>query len=138
MMQKRNGSVSCESALKTVLASASELGSETIQLNESSGRILFKNIVADENIPQLDNSAMDGYAVRYNDTSGATVDTPVRLSVSGEIQAGGAFQNISVGERGGVRIMTGAPIPTGADAVIPVEYTKEDESGYISVFRELN
>mgnify|MGYP002475920251 CR=1 FL=1 len=81
---------------------------------------------------------MDGFALHWSDTRGATRERPVELQICGEIQAGGDFTGVRLEKRSAVRIMTGAPIPDGADAVIPVEFILEDASrGTISVFQEL-
>ncbi|TET97157.1 MAG: molybdopterin molybdotransferase MoeA, partial [Dehalococcoidia bacterium] len=81
-------------------------------------------VTSDLNIPPLDNTAMDGYAVRAKDTRGASPDSPVQLQVVGEVAAGYAFRG-EVRPETAVRIMTGAPIPAGADAVVRFEETDE-------------
>ena len=73
-------------------------------------------------IPPFDNSAMDGYAVRQAEVAGAGPESPVTLHVSGDLAAGSA-PSIVVQPGFAVRIMTGAPVPPGADAVVPVEWT---------------
>jgi molybdopterin molybdotransferase len=79
-------------------------------------------ITSTMDVPSFDNSSMDGYAVRHEDLAGASEDSPVQLPVVGEAAAG---QSGVLGMSGGsaVRIMTGAPVPSGADAVVPVEWT---------------
>lgn len=130
--------VSFDTAYRKILSAVTQRGSESVSLMDASGRILFDDIRADINIPPLDNSAMDGFALRWKDTGGANPDRPVELLIEGEIQAGGDYQNIKVKEHSSIRIMTGAPIPRGADAVIPVEFTKEDTArGTISILKEL-
>ncbi|MBF6604287.1 MAG: molybdopterin molybdotransferase MoeA [Chloroflexi bacterium] len=86
------------------------------------GRWLAAPVVATTDLPPWDNSAMDGYAIRAADTAGASVMSPVRLDVVGEVRAGQAPE-VEVAARTAVRIATGAPIPPGADAVVPVEAT---------------
>lgn len=136
MGKKHEALITVDEAVKKILGSVSRLGSETVPLLEASGRILFEDIVSDINIPPFDNSAMDGFAVRYEDTIGATSSAPVSLRIEGEIQAGGALPQMTVAENRAVRIMTGAPIPAGANAVIPVEMIEEDPGGgSISVSR---
>ncbi len=138
MKEKNRNFVSFDTAYRMILEAVNECGSEMVSLGEVSGRILFRDIRSDINIPPLDNSAMDGFALRWSDTRGATKDSPVELQVCGEIQAGGDFSNIRVEKHSAVRIMTGAPIPDGADAVIPVEHILEDVSrGTIAVLQEL-
>jgi molybdopterin molybdotransferase len=138
MRLKLDHSVSVDAAQKNILAATSQLASEIVSLREASGRILYENIKSDTNIPPFDNSAMDGFAVRYTDTLGATSDNLIKLSIKGEIRAGGSHRNVSVGEYAAIRIMTGAPVPAGADAVMPVEYTQEDTAkGMITISSEL-
>jgi molybdopterin molybdotransferase len=138
MTELNNTFVSFDTAYRKILSAVTELESETISSRDAFGRILYQDIRSDVNIPPLDNSAMDGFALRWNDTIGATPDNPVSLSLCGEIQAGGDFSNIIVKSRSAARIMTGAPIPDGADSVIPVEETTEDTSqGIITVRKQL-
>jgi molybdenum cofactor synthesis domain-containing protein len=87
--------------------------------------VLAETVIAPEPVPPFANSAMDGYAVRNSDVAGATDAHPVRLHVVGELPAGHApTQRVGSGEA--IRIMTGAPIPEGADAVVMVEQTTRD------------
>jgi molybdopterin molybdotransferase len=95
---------------------------ERVPLLEALGRVLAANAVAPYTLPQWDNSAMDGYAVRAADIEAATAEHPVALPVLGTVAAG-AFANRSVGAGEAMRIMTGAPIPDGADTVVRVEDT---------------
>ena len=97
-------------------------GVERVPLLDALGRVLASNAVAPYTLPQWDNSAMDGYAVRAADIEAATAEHPVALPVLGTVAAG-AFANRSVGAGEAMRIMTGAPIPDGADTVIRVEDT---------------
>jgi len=117
--------ISLEKALKTILADFQPLGLEKINILEARGRIIGENIFAPRNIPSADNSAMDGYAVRHNDTKGATKNKPLKLKIIEDIPAGKfPLKKIKAGEA--ARIMTGAIIPEGADAVIRQEDTKKD------------
>ena len=86
------------------------------------GRVLAQSIVAAVTLPPWDNSAMDGYAIRAADVAAATEDAPVRIGVSGEVPAGGVADR-ALEPGSAIRIATGAPLPEGADAVIPVEQT---------------
>jgi molybdopterin molybdotransferase len=116
--------ISVEEALAYILRHFHPLEPERVPLLETLGRTLAEDIVSDMNIPPFDNSAMDGYAVRAEDVAGASRDYPVTLKVIGEIAAGYVAQ--SAVERGtAMRIMTGAPLPRGADAVVRFEETSE-------------
>ena len=95
---------------------------ERVPLLDALGRVLAANAVAPYTLPQWDNSAMDGYAVRAADVEAATAEHPVALPVLGTVAAG-AFAKRSVGAGEAMRIMTGAPIPEGADTVVRVEDT---------------
>jgi molybdopterin molybdotransferase len=110
--------------------------SETVDIFNVSGRTLFNNLISGINVPQRDNSAMDGYAVISSEISGASSDNPVILSVTSEVQAGGDYSGSPVKTGEAVRIMTGAPVPQGADAVIPFEDTEESE-GKVKIFKKL-
>ena len=93
------------------------------------GRVLAAPVTAAVSLPPWDNSAMDGFAIRAADVAQATEDAPVRLTVVGESRAGGA-PDARVMPETAVRIATGAPVPQGADAVVPVEETTPlDEQG---------
>jgi len=117
--------ISVDEALRIVLDSVRPLESETVELKDCYGRVLTEDIYSDCDIPAFDYSAMDGYAVRHLNTRGASSDSPVYLRLIGEIRAGGEFSGM-VGDGEAVKIMTGAPIPDGADAVIMVEYTRTE------------
>jgi molybdopterin molybdotransferase len=93
-----------------------------LTLLDAQGLLLAENVSADFPLPSFDNSAMDGYAVRAIDTRDASPDNPVRLQVVGDVAAG-AKSRSGMGPGLAMRIMTGAPIPAGADAVIPLEDT---------------
>ena len=95
---------------------------ERVALLDALGRVLAAHAVARYTLPQWDNSAMDGYAVRAADIEGATADRPVVLPVL-ETVAAGAFASRSVPPGAAIRIMTGAPLPEGADTVVRVEDT---------------
>src|ERR1041385_743739 len=110
-------------AIKIVLAQTSPLPSECVSLSDSNNRILAEDIIADTDLPPFDRAQMDGYAVRAADVA----NTPARLKIVGESAAGaGWHQEMKDGEA--VRIMTGAPVPAGADAVQQVELTREIDS----------
>ena len=133
--ENRNLTVSVEEAQEIILNSVSPLNGENISLMEASNRILYEDIVSDLMIPPVDDSAMDGYAIIANNTHGASRSNPVRLRIIGEIQAGGSIVGKRVFDGTAIRIMTGAPIPEGADSVIQFEETEEDAS-YVKIFSE--
>lgn len=119
---------SVDDALGVVLNSVTPLSSETIPLYGALNRVLAEDIIANENLPPFANSSMDGYAVRAADTTGANTEHPIRLSVIMDIPAGSAPTDTLLNGQA-ARIMTGAPVPDGADAIIPVENTDGTWSG---------
>ncbi|GAB4434419.1 MAG: molybdopterin molybdotransferase MoeA [Anaerolineae bacterium] len=120
----QNPLISVEEALERILANIHPVGSEMVPLTASYGRILAGAITAPMNVPPFANSAMDGYAVVAADSLGAGGNSPVRLAVIDNIPAGETpSQTVTPGTA--ARIMTGAPMPPGADAVIRFEETSE-------------
>ncbi|MGI5940234.1 MAG: gephyrin-like molybdotransferase Glp [Thermoleophilia bacterium] len=119
--------MSVEEARAKVLAEASPLPVEVRLLTEVLGSVLAEDVVAGHSVPPFDNSGMDGFAVRAVDTVDATADRPVILNVS-QILAAGHVAERPVGSREAVKIMTGAPVPEGLDAVIQNELVDEDGS----------
>jgi len=95
---------------------------ETVKLTRAGGRVLAETIFAQFDLPPFANSSMDGFAVRSADIQAARPDQPVCLRVVADIPAGMAVEGV-VGAGEAIRIMTGAPLPEGADAVVPVENT---------------
>jgi molybdopterin molybdotransferase len=125
--------VTVDEALDKILSHIYSLGFEKVSLLDALGRVIAEDISAERDIPPLDNSAMDGYALKFEDVQKASPDHPVRLEVIEDLPAG--FISKKKLERGkSIRIMTGAPIPKGADAVIPVEETKK-EDGSVLIFK---
>jgi molybdopterin molybdotransferase len=116
--------ISVEEALQQVLTKIRPLGRERVSLMQSQGRVLAENISAKRDIPPWDNSAMDGYALRWPDIQDASGDHPAILKVLADLPAGRIYKGV-VGPGEAVRIMTGAPIPKGADTVVPVEETEK-------------
>ncbi|HEU0026101.1 MAG TPA: gephyrin-like molybdotransferase Glp [Ktedonobacterales bacterium] len=112
--------LSVEEARERVLARFQPLDAEEVPLAEALGRVLAEDAIAREASPPFANSAMDGYALRSADTRGAAPDAPVRLRLAGEVPAGSVFAG-EVGPGETLRILTGAPVPAGADAVIQQE-----------------
>ena len=116
--------ISVEEARDRILAFFRRLEVERKPLLEALGQVLAEDIVAPFDLPPLDNTAMDGYAVRSGDTTGASEATPRVLKVVANLAAGYVLATeLHAGEA--VRIMTGAPIPPGADSVVPFEETDE-------------
>lgn len=107
-------------AMQTVLDLAEALGTENLEVGLARGRILGEEVVAPFAVPAFANSQMDGFAVRAGDLGGADGASPIRLRVLATVGAGGNFEG-QVGPGECVRIMTGAPMPRGADAVVPIE-----------------
>ena len=118
----RDPLISVEEYLQKVLDGVEPLPELEQPLIEALGLPVCQRITSTMDVPSFDNSSMDGYAVRHEDLAGASVDSPVQLPVVGESAAG---QSGILGMSGGsaVRIMTGAPLPQGADSVVPVEWT---------------
>ena len=101
------------------------LGAESVPLGEALGRVLAEPVVAGREIPPWDNSSMDGYALRAADTATASPEQPVTLAVVGEVAAGRVAAR-EVGPGQAYRILTGAPLPSGSDAVVPQEEVTRD------------
>ncbi len=120
--------ISVEEALERILSYFERLEPESQPITEALGQVLAEDVRADFDIPPLDNTAMDGYAVIAADTTNASESGPVRLSVAGELAAGYLYDG-EVATGSAVRIMTGAPMPDGADAVVPFEETDEALEG---------
>jgi molybdenum cofactor synthesis domain-containing protein len=109
-----------------ILATVAALAPVDVAARDSLGLVLAADVASNVPIPPFANTAMDGYAVQAADTAGATSDAPVRLRVVGELPAGRA-PTVAVGAGEAIRIMTGAPVPDGADAIVMVERTERDE-----------
>ncbi|MFC2011905.1 gephyrin-like molybdotransferase Glp [Chloroflexota bacterium] len=107
---------------------------EVISIDEAVGRVLAEEIIASQNTPPFNRAAMDGYAVKAEDTSGAGQETPAVLEMFGELHAGDS-PNIPVGKGQCIQIATGAMMPEGADAVVMVEDTGSN-NGRIEIYRE--
>ena len=116
--------ITVEQAIKIILEKAEPLAVESVALADALGRVLAEDVAADTDLPPFDRAQMDGYAVRSEDLR----ETPARLRVVGEAAAGKGWRGtLQAGEA--VRIMTGAPLPAGADSVQQVEVTREMEDG---------
>ncbi|MBA0053378.1 molybdopterin molybdenumtransferase MoeA [Streptomyces sp. AJS327] len=113
---------SVEEHLEDILGTVRPLEPIELQLLDAQGCVLVEDITVPVALPPFDNSSMDGYAVRAADTAEASADSPVALRVVGEVAAGSSeLPSLAAGQA--VRIMTGAPLPSGAEAVVPVEWT---------------
>jgi len=129
--------ISPEEALSRIVARITEGETEDIDLIEAEGRILAEDLIADDPVPHFDRSSFDGYAIRSSNTVGASFEQKVRLKVVDYIPAGEVGQR-QVDDNQACRIMTGAQMPEGADAVIGIELVKEIKEGsetYIEINR---
>jgi molybdopterin molybdotransferase len=122
-------------AQAAVLGAVTTLVPATMSRADALGLALADDVVAAEPVPPFANTAMDGYAVRAADTAGATAGAPVRLVVVGELPAGRA-PTVAVGPGEAIRIMTGAPMPDGADAIVMVERTERDGDDAVLVHHQ--
>lgn len=117
-----------DEARRRIVAAVGPLKAVTVPILDALGLVLAESVRAEQNVPSFRNSAMDGYAVRHADTTLADPVRPARLTVVGEVAAG-QVPDCSVGAGQAVRIMTGAMLPEGADAVVRFEETDEWERG---------
>jgi len=117
--------ISVEEALERILQEIDVLEEESVPILESLGQVLAEDIKSDINVPPLDNSAMDGYAVQAKDTEGATKESPKFLRVIDTVIAGSISER-EVVPGTAIRIMTGAPVPKGADSVVQFEDTDDE------------
>jgi len=119
-------------AISIVLQQTPKLETDSVELSDSLGRVLAEEIIADSDLPPFDRAQMDGYAVRAEDVA----IIPARLRIAGESAAGkGWHHEMKSGEA--VRIMTGAPVPAGADAVQQVELTREAD-GQVEILERVD
>lgn len=123
--------VSVEMALQWVDAHSSPLGREDVSLSNACRRVLAAPVTAPLDVPSFDRSAMDGYALRGSETQGAGDYNPLPFRVIGEALPAKPFSG-EVLPGTTVRIMTGAPVPAGADAVVPAEFTREAD-GFVEI-----
>jgi len=119
---------SVDSYLSEILAAIRPLPPRPLGLDEADGAVLTQDVAAAWPLPPFDNSAMDGYAVLAADVAGASPERPVTLPVRAEVAAGDTTRHELTGG-GGIKIMTGALLPPGADAVVPVEWTDGGAAG---------
>ena len=126
-----------EKALKEILNAVKPIErTERISLERAVGRVLASDVKADMDVPPFDRSAMDGYAVKAEETFEASQFSPVKLNVVGVLHAGESSNKpIKKGEC--IRIATGCPIPPGADAVVMMEFT-EEKNGIAYIFKPVH
>ena len=117
--------LSVEEAQRRVLSTVSPLDPEGVDILDATHRVLAEDVHADMDVPPLDNSAMDGYAIRAQDLALLPNGSPVRLRVVAELAAGHVADR-AVGSGEAIRIMTGAPMPNGADTVVRFEDTRQE------------
>jgi len=129
--------ISIDEALAIVLQRCQPLAPVLVDIADANGRVLAHDVVAPEAVPPFANTAVDGYAVRVADLIGASPATPVELLVVGELAAG-APPDVAVGPGTTVRIMTGAPLPSGAEAIVMVERTERVGADRVRITAEVN
>ena len=119
-----------QQALDWLDAQLRALDEETVPLRAAAGRVLATSVTSDVDVPGFDRATMDGYAVVSDSTEGATPYNRITLKVLGDALPGAPFDGtLARGEA--VRIMTGAPVPAGADAVLPAEFVESDASSRV-------
>lgn len=136
MVEKRQP-IPVAEAVHRVMDYAFQAKKEHVSLTQAHGRFIAQAIRADHDVPAFDRSPYDGYAIRSVDSQEASSQHPVRFQVVGEIGAGYVYEDV-VGDHQAVRIMTGAPIPQGCDAVVMLELTQtfeENHQKYMSIKR---
>jgi molybdopterin molybdotransferase len=124
-----------EEALEAILGQVMRLPIERVSLLQSGGRVLAETASADIDLPPFDNSAVDGYAVQAHDTLGASQSRPRRLRTLDAVPAGApARQSVEAGTA--ARVMTGGPLPPGADAMVMIEDSGSTEAGWVEIREE--
>ncbi len=129
--------LSVAEAQRVILARIQPCGAGSATLLESLGCVLAEDVLAQDDLPPFYNSGMDGYAVRADDVQDAGRNSPVTLSVVADIAAGHP-SDVTIGAGQAARIMTGAPVPAGADAIVPVEATDGGRalSAQVAIFQK--
>lgn len=124
-----------EEAWAAIMGQVEPLPTEQVPLLQAAGRVLAEVACADTDLPPFDNSAVDGYAVQAQDTVGATPERPCRLRTLEAVPAGAlAMQTVLHGTA--ARVMTGGPLPPGADAMVMIEDTDASEAGWVEIHVE--
>ncbi|MDK2792771.1 MAG: molybdopterin molybdotransferase [Deferribacteres bacterium] len=118
-------------ALEKILGASSFVGFEIVDIYSSPGRVIFEDPISRRSLPAFANSAMDGYAVKFEDIK----NIPANLKVIGTIQAGDNISGLKLKKKTAYKIMTGAFIPEGADTVVEYEVTKEND-GNVTILKE--
>ncbi|MCD7980723.1 MAG: molybdopterin molybdotransferase MoeA [Clostridiales bacterium] len=129
----KNNVFELEDALTLVLDRCRCLSTEVIPLEKASGRVLASDLNARYDVPLFDKSPLDGYAFHASDTKSASRDNPLKLAVAEEIPAG-AYPHKKLKKGYAAKILTGAPVPEGADAIVKFEDT-ESSDGYVTLFQ---
>lgn len=125
-----------EEALKAIIEATKLLDIETVNLLSSLNRVLAQDIYSKDNLPPFDKSGMDGYAIRSEDIENCSAKNPGKLRIKGIIKAGDYYLGeLQPGEA--IKIMTGAPLPKGADTVIQIEKVEVSENE-VSIFEAMN
>jgi molybdopterin molybdotransferase len=131
-LERRADWLTVAEALHRIVGAVRTVGAERVALRDAHARTLAEDVVSPIDQPPWDNSGMDGYATRAADVRDATRARPVELRVVDDIPAGG-FPTRVVGRGEAARIMTGAPMPDGADGVIRVEHVDERTDGTVAI-----
>lgn len=118
--------ITFDEALSAVLASAAPLPSTRIALQYALGYVLYEPVATSHDLPPFDNSAVDGFGVRLGDTAGASEGSPIRLELEKTIWAGDDASGFALTTGKTAKILTGAPVPAGVEAVIMREYCREE------------
>lgn len=118
-------------AIDWIDAQGAQLPAEPVPVDDAAGRVLAADVVAPIAVPEFDRAAMDGYALRGGETTGAGAYNPLEFAVLGQAGPGRPFDG-AVAPGSAIRIMTGAPVPAGLDAVVPAEYASEQD-GRLSI-----
>jgi molybdopterin molybdotransferase len=132
-----NDPIDVRAAWAAIEAALAPLGDESVPLADACGRVLRTVVQVDRDLPPFDRAAMDGFAVDAAATRTARRDAPVVVEVVGESTPGAPFM-ASVGAGGAVRIMTGAAVPAGCDAVVPVEQTSGFDAARVELYAEVD
>ncbi len=128
---------SLEEVIKVLKKRIKIIDTVKVPFDKSLGYVFAEDVISDRNVPSFNRSAMDGFAVMGKDTFGASENNPIALEVVGEITAG-TIKKIGIKENKCARIMTGAPLPANADAVIMAEYTEEQPDNIVKIFSSVS
>ncbi|GAA0070092.1 molybdopterin molybdotransferase MoeA [Clostridium sardiniense] len=129
--------ISLEEARELLFSKLKKMDYEEVSIEDSLGRVLYEDIYSEIDNPPFPRSPLDGYAVRGEDTKGASKENPIELKTIDKIYAGYVSEK-ELGKGEAIRIMTGAPIPNGADCIIRQEDTLEDKDSIVKIYKEHN